>query len=490
METAPRTVTSSFGKLLPGDLGGGVDRGAALVDHDDLDRLREVQFPEEGLRLPARRAVPDGDRLDPEPRAELPDRLGRLLPRLLREVGEDRVVVEELSLGVEADELAPRPEAGIEGEEPLLAERRGEEELAEVVGEDADRLRVGPFLRGHADLRLHGVGEKPPVAVLDGHPDLFGGRAVSPDEHRVEQGNRLRLRRDDAEGQELLLLAAPHREDPVGRRLGGRLFPVEIVPVPASLRLLPGDDPGLEDGLCREELPHPGAGLFVFVHPFGDDVPGPGERLLRRGDALFRIDEGGRRRERVERLLLGENLLCERFQPLLPGDGRPRPPLGAEGEVDVLENGEGSGGGDLRREFVGEEFALRERFEDRLAPLVQLGELGEAVADVGDLHLVEGSRRLLPVAGDEGHRRPFAEELRGRRDLRVCRYGVRPRSADDSVPRGFPAVRRSLEGSVIYLAAFQGIPMLHPSYHREERFRKGISAGEDGGRRKKVAASC
>ena len=53
-------------------------------------------------------------------------------------------MVEELSLGVEADELAPGPEAGIEGEEPLLTERRGEQKLAEVVGEDPDRLRVVP----------------------------------------------------------------------------------------------------------------------------------------------------------------------------------------------------------------------------------------------------------------------------------------------------------------------------------------------------------
>ena len=58
--------------------------------------------------------------------------------------------MEQLSLGVEADKLAPRPEAGIEGEKPLLPERRGKEELAKVVGKDADRLRIGPFLCGHA----------------------------------------------------------------------------------------------------------------------------------------------------------------------------------------------------------------------------------------------------------------------------------------------------------------------------------------------------
>ena len=82
-------------------------------------------------------------------------------------------MVDELSLGVEADELAPRPETGIEGEDPFLAEGRGEEELAEIVGEDPDRLRIGPFFRGHADLRFHRVGQEPPVTVLDGQPDLF-----------------------------------------------------------------------------------------------------------------------------------------------------------------------------------------------------------------------------------------------------------------------------------------------------------------------------
>ena len=90
-------------------------------------------------------------------RAEGADPLGGLLPGLLREVREDRLVMEELPLGVEADDLAARPEAGIDAEDALLPERRGEQELAEVVGEDADRLRVGPLLGGEADLRFHCV---------------------------------------------------------------------------------------------------------------------------------------------------------------------------------------------------------------------------------------------------------------------------------------------------------------------------------------------
>ena len=115
-------------------------------------------------------------------------------------------------------------------------------------------------------------------------------------------------------------------------------------------------------------------------------------------------------------------LLRERLQPLLPGDGRPRPALGAEGEIDVLEDGEGLGGGDLALQLIGQEVALREGLEDRLAPLVQLRELGQAVADRGDRDLVEGPGGLLPVAGDEGDRGPLAEEAGRCRDLRLLRY--------------------------------------------------------------------
>ena len=139
------------------------------------------------------------------------------------------------------------------------------------------------------------------------------------------------------------------------------------------------------------------------------------------GDPLFGIDEGRGFGERVERPLLGEDPLGKGFQPLLPGHGSPRPPFGTEGQVDVLEDGEGFGGSDPAFQLIGEEFALGERFEDRLPSFVQFRELGQSVADSGDLDLVEGPRDLLPVAGDEGNRPPLAEEYGRGRDLRPCR---------------------------------------------------------------------
>ena len=205
----------------------------------------------------------------------------------------------------------------------------------------------------------------------------------------------------------------------MGGGLHRRLLPVEVVLVAVPLRLLARDDLRLEDGLFREVGTHPGPGLFVFIHPFGDDVPGPGKGLLRGGDPLLRIDEGGGLGKRVERLRLGEDAPGEGLQPLLPGHGCPCAALGAEGEVDILEDGEGSRGVDFAPQFIGEELALGERLEDRLAPLVEFRELGEAVADRHDRDLVEGPGGLLPVAGDEGDRSPLPEEIGRRRDLRL-----------------------------------------------------------------------
>ena len=53
-------------------------------------------------------------------------------------------------------------------------------------------------------------------------------------------------------------------------------------------------------------------------------------------------------------------------------------------------------------EVVGDKFALVEGLQDGLASFVEVGELGEAVTDGGDLDFVEGAGLLFAVARDEG----------------------------------------------------------------------------------------
>jgi len=67
----------------------------------------------------------------------------------------DSIVVKQLALLVQADELAACAEARIEREHGLLAEWRGEEQLAHVLGEDADCFFVGLLLCGEAHFGFH-----------------------------------------------------------------------------------------------------------------------------------------------------------------------------------------------------------------------------------------------------------------------------------------------------------------------------------------------
>ena len=59
---------------------------------------------------------------------------------------EDYLVVEQIALCVEAGNLATVSEPGVDGHRPLLAHRRGEQELLEILAEDIDRLNIGVHL--------------------------------------------------------------------------------------------------------------------------------------------------------------------------------------------------------------------------------------------------------------------------------------------------------------------------------------------------------
>ena len=56
---------------------------------------------------------------------------------------EDYLVVKQIALCVEAGNLATVPESRVDGHRPLLAHRRGQKELLEILAEDIDRLNIG-----------------------------------------------------------------------------------------------------------------------------------------------------------------------------------------------------------------------------------------------------------------------------------------------------------------------------------------------------------
>ena len=115
------------GELFPGDRGGRINRGAAFVDHHDLDIGDLCQRAHKALQLPATATVANCDRF------------GLVLFDILCQPGAGRrcagfaltridgVGEEEFALCVQADQLAARAVTGIEGHNSLAPERRSEQ---------------------------------------------------------------------------------------------------------------------------------------------------------------------------------------------------------------------------------------------------------------------------------------------------------------------------------------------------------------------------
>ena len=159
METAPRSVASYSGQLFAAQLAGGIDACAGLVDDHVGDALlfhfAAEQFGEELLGLAAGGAVADGHDgqlvLANESDSLL---LGFFFPLGLAANEHDHVVTEQVAELVERSQLAAALEAGIDGQHAAVVDRRLQEQIAKIAGEDADGMGFGAIGQLAAGLAL------------------------------------------------------------------------------------------------------------------------------------------------------------------------------------------------------------------------------------------------------------------------------------------------------------------------------------------------
>ena len=412
------------GELLTGHIARGINGRAAFADHDHGDRRGQAELADESLRLARSGAVADGDGLDFELRHHRLDhrlRLGQIARAFL---GIDHIVREELSLAVEEHDFAAGAKAGVDAERDLLPERRGQQQLAQVVGENADRLLVRALCEKGPRLAFHRETEQPLEAILHREPHLLGRGRFAFDEEPLQRAHRLDFIGHEARKQEALRLAAPNREDAVRRRFLRRLAPVEVVLELRPLLLLPADDLRFDHAFRKVKIPQLRARRGVVIDPLREDVARSRQRGGDIGDAVFfrvdldlRPDKRHRRRRRIGRDVLRPEQVGERLQPEIARHRRLRFFLRAERQVDVLQRGHRLRRVDLCAQRFRHQFPLHERRHHGLAPLVEFLELLQPVANGHDLHLVEFTRLLLPIPRDEGHRRPSFQKHRRGGDL-------------------------------------------------------------------------
>ena len=174
---------------------------------------------------------------------------------------------------------------------------------------------------------------------------------------------------------------------------------------------------GDEDAPFPGRLPYKLADVRIFGDGFRHDIPRPGQSLFRRGHPLLLVDEakGGRLHLRLIPGL--HHQLGQGGQALFPGDGSPRLPLRPEGPVQVFHFLQFDGLLNSAFQFLRQFPLLLDQADYFRLPLLKLPQIAVPLLDGPELLLVQLPGPFLSVAGDEGDRVSFGEELDARLNL-------------------------------------------------------------------------
>ena len=164
-----------------------------------------------------------------------------------------------------------------------------------------------------------------------------------------------------------------------------------------------------------EDLPQPLADIGPLAEVVGDDVPHAEEHVGHGRHLGIGIDEvGGPGVEIGDCGRRGQDLSGERLKPPLPRDLGERELAGLAGEVNVLELLGPLGTNDASLELVRQLALPLDGSQDRLLAVGELSGAGNALRDPPDRLLIEASRLVSPIPGDEGNRVAAVEQFDGR----------------------------------------------------------------------------
>ena len=310
---------------------------------------------------------------------------------------------------------------GIEPHRVARTRGRRQQQVLQVAREHLDRLLVGALAQlAHQVERQREHQLHPPRPVHDAHqPDVAGklpADLVCAGDHPLHRLHRRGILGIDldVELQELFVASAQHGERTMARHGGPALAMIEVVgELRAGLFLALGDL-GAQERVVLEVAAQPPDQLGVLRERLGQDIA----RAVERGLHVRHLGGDVRLRERRgNRCAIGHDRIRERTQPALARDLGLGAALGLVRQVDVFEFRLGGGGCELAGKLVGQLALAADRFDDRVAPGVELAHIDQALGEQTQLVVVEPAGDLLAIARDERHGRAFVEQLDGRSGL-------------------------------------------------------------------------
>ena len=110
-------------------------------------------------------------------------------------------MIQQPALAVQAYQFAAGAESGVQRQDVLLSQDRGQKQLSEVVGEYFDGRVFSANSSFFANLRFDGGFQQPLVTVLNRQPHLLRGLGFPFDENPLQDRHRLRDGRCDMDRQ-------------------------------------------------------------------------------------------------------------------------------------------------------------------------------------------------------------------------------------------------------------------------------------------------
>ena len=418
------------GEFLGCEFGGRIHRGARFADHDlgelQFGMARDEFFGQLG-GLARGGAVADRNQIDLMLLGQRRQAHERGVPAPMRFMRIDRVGGEQLAGRIDDRDLHPGAQARVEAHGGAHAGGRSEQQILEVLTEDADRFVLGAFAQFGQQFgferRLHF--HAPGPAHDGGEPGI--GRALRlahADQRAQPRFARMRLalgheffgriveRERDAEQAELA--AAEDRERAVRRHGAPGLGVIEIIAELLRFGFLAFGELGSHHAFGAQFFAQVAEHLGVFGKFLGQDVARAVERGLGIGH-LF-IEEFGRLGLRIERRVV-EQSARQGLEPGFARDLGAGAALGLVRQVKVFERLLGRGARDRRAEF-GRQLALfGDAREDGAAAFFEFAQVDQTLGQVAQLRVVEAAGDFLAVTGDERHGRAFVEQLHRVADL-------------------------------------------------------------------------
>ncbi len=387
----------------------GIDRRTAFIDHDHLYRFRERDGPDKGFRFSAGRTVSHRDGFNLKLFTQ-----GFYLPGFFkglffRHMGENRVMMKQLALPVQADDFASGSESRVYSHHTFCAQWRGEQKLAKIFHEHPDGFSLGPFFCGKPGLGFHGTGKKAFVAVLYGQLYLGGIISVPFNEQVFEYGYCRRFIRQYVKVQDIFFFAPPDGEHPVRRNTGHRLVPFKIVSELHPLFRHVSGHAAFNRSLVKKEVPQPAPCRIILIDDFRYNVSGSGQRIFHGLNPLFGIDERLCRFERICAFLL-KDFQGERFKPFFLGHDGSCPPFGFKRKIYVLEHRHGFGGENPLPKLIGQMSVFFKRFKDGVLPISNLPKLIQPVPDNRDSDFIKAFCGFFSVSRNKGDGGSFSKK--------------------------------------------------------------------------------